>query len=309
MAVTSVTEQERRSGTDRANVRTYIRMFLVTVDDVTTTIPTVYAHADIPKLYTVWSLDTTVWAVSRSIVSHEDRLHWMVSVNYERVPAALDIGVGDEALHPTELPPRIRIGFVQRSQVVDKSYDYITVTGAAGADTDAPWRPSVAVLNSADQPFDPPLEEERSNVIITIDRNEDPGDFDPNLAIRFKDCTNSKKVTIAGMSCLAYEVKLRNVNWDVVYDDVGDPYFQTTHELEVDLHSHIRKVLDQGYYSKSGSTYTKKRDARDDPMIQQVLLDGVGGIENNPANAVFLQFGTLYPRDFAQLNLPSTETP
>ena len=96
------------------------------------------------------------------------------------------------------------------------------------------------------------------------------------------------------------------------WDDEGDPYYRVTYLIEYDIETHIREILDQGYYHKDyqgGSGELKQAvDEENKKMRRPVLLDGNIGDLADPGPH-YLKFQTKFARTWAPLDLPTTPFP
>lgn len=305
MSVDTVNEDFMgRGGHEDQKTSTYTRVFNVLMTAKTTSdVPLILAHASIPNIYDAMPGDpkSHCLSVDPKVDPSSDGLHWIVTCEYGRedlggkVPAAVD--------DPTDLPPKIGYGFVTYNEVARGAYSVSTPVDTEG-------NPSLVIENSAGMPFDPPVMEEKSNLLITIQRNEEDGLlFDHNLVLDYKDTINNAYEVIAGIIIPTYAGKMRDIRIDKAWMANGDIYWDVTYQIEVIRRNWERRVLDAGFYTKdSAGNHTEIQDENGKPLTQPVKLDGAGGKLAEGVTAVYLTFITKWYRNFGLLNLPVDAT-
>jgi hypothetical protein len=200
------------------------------------------------------------------------------------------------------MPADISFNTIGRKRVVEKAYQEDDTFGS----------PTQAVVNSAQQPFDPPIMSEDFLPLITIRRNERLTDFDPNVKLQYMNTINAVNVTIAGMHLAAYTAWMRRISPTRRWKANGDMYWDVTYEIVVDQATHYQRILDQGYFiiSSGGVPTLYELEAIKDiegvPVTAPALLDGTGARLAKGADAVYLNFLTLFPVSWKALNLPGS---
>lgn len=311
MSVTSVTASRERSASDTAQGITYYRKYLVETDSADTTEKDILAHDDIPKLYEKLDEDSSVTCKRRNPEQDRDNLlEWIVTCEY-RTRQGNEASAGEEIAKPTDEDPRITFGFTRYVIAVDKSYK---MTGDAPAENRGSQ--SIPVRNSAGDEFDPPVTEEKTNLLITIQRNEKTKEFDLKTSYDYVGTVNSKKITIAGVKFDPWTGLMRNIGMTKAWDFNGDAYYQIVYEIEGDQDTFVRKVLDQGYYATiddirkkiQGSDIVPNPDTvnPDEFVSEPQKLDLAGGLFTPTADekAKYLDFYTKWACSWSGLSLP-----
>lgn len=303
MAITSVKELfDERDSADTVDDRTYTRKFQVVVDDPFTQATAIFANSTIPSLYTEHPDDPTVVVIGRFPKPRLGRLIWDVVVKYRRKQFVnIEIGTsGSGTINPVDLPPDISYSFTQYSRAVEQAYLF----GLDPADN-----PTIAIENSSSMPFDPPLTQEESNLVINIVRNESGEDFDPLFLITFNNTINAFNITIAGIVMETFEARMRNIGSVKKWDEDGEAYWRVTYEIEVDFATHLKSLLDIGFYTEDIITgvHTAILDAEGNPITEPVKLDGAGGQLPVGGDPIYLDFNTYFALDWTNLNLPINE--
>lgn len=288
MAVTAVeelTKHTERKGRFTRETRSYRRTYRVTIDDVTDTDVTIltasHGGTTIPVLGAAHPDDGTAKAIQVSIAKCEDRLVWIVVVEYER-PAA-------DAPAADPLDDRVQI-----------IWDFIAYAEALYWDKDG-----AAILNSAHDRFDPSPMIDRHYPQVTIIRNE--ATFDPSKAEDYMDSVNSDSCTIAGLSISPRQGKVVQYGGPSALRN-GVEYYRITYRLEFnpkvwsDGQGWDRRELDQGLYKLDGGAAAEIM-VGDMPTRDVQLLDGSGGVLGEASTPVFRTFRARKERPFALLGL------
>jgi hypothetical protein len=308
MSITSVNEiTEARTGEETVEGRIYTRLFQVITDNPATREKDIFDNANIPNPLEEHPDDSTV--VCERIVPTQDggeaaRKVWKVVCSY-RTRQAIPPGAGSTYTLAVDLPPDISYTWAQYQRVVENAYQ----------DGDTQGNPTQPIQNSAGDPFDPPLVQEFSNLVININRNEKAGDFDPNVMADYEETINSVKITIAGVLIDINEGRMRKIGGTKKWDVLGQEYWNATYEIEIDRETHIRQVLDQGFFQKAGTDDRRRIMAsdigqvtgQDTPVDIAQKLDGAGFVLSDTASAgaKYLDFQTYFARDWGPLKLPA----
>ncbi len=173
-----------------------------------------------------------------------------------------------------------------------------------------------AVTNSAGQPFDPPLTQERVTLVATITYNSE--NFDPNLPIQYQGKINQAATTIGTLPVPARMAKI--IEMSAIADTFEDiSYFKVTIKVEInpkiseDSQGNViaqgwdREVLDQGILGLNDDDPPKLVElATDDgaPVTEPILLNGAGQkLVPQTLDPVYLIYFTFDLVDFTPLNL------
>lgn len=153
-----------------------------------------------------------------------------------------------------------------------------------------------AVVNSAGDRYDPPLERDRSRMVLTVSRNEPS--FDPSTAELYTDAVNTD-------SFYQYDpgqCKVAKIAGERLFDNTIGWYWQVDYEVHTHPEGWTKKTLDCGFNQVVGGV--KKAIQVDGKAAQDAqLLDG-GGLALAQGSAPFVQEYHVYKEmDFAPLQL------
>ena len=282
MGIVSVHEiNPGRSGEkDRENNRRYVRVFGVEVDDVKTTAVQVRDAADLPSFGDFLDdlngglVDNGVAVVEKTAQppTEDNPYWWTVTVVYDRQGS------------PLTQHWEVNWGFARFQKAITKD-----VNGNA-------------IVNSAGDPFDPPIEVDDDRPQLTITRYE--SSYSPTTAKTYKDAVNSDVVTIDGVTFPAYTLKITSIAAQRVAVN-GTWYWRVTYTIEYRPETWRLQILDRGYRKKVvGGTQVQMFDASSGvPHSAPKLLDGSGGDLAAGAAPVFITADVFNPVAFAGLNL------
>lgn len=162
-----------------------------------------------------------------------------------------------------------------------------------------------AVVNSAGQPFDPPLTEERRTLVATVTYNRE--NWDPTIALDFENTVNVPATTIGQVNVGERQARIMEIGSDQdTFEDIV--YHKVTIRVEMRPLVWDREVLDQGIFGLDGSG-NLVRLATDDgeEVTEPLLLNGSGEkLDPQTSTPVFLTFKTKFEKDFAVLDLEVT---
>jgi hypothetical protein len=204
----------------------------------------------LPTLGSRYSQDTAAKFLNKTAEKTGSRKVWNIKVNY--VTPSED--TPEE--NPIDDPVQIAIDPRPRTIVVDKDNS------------------GRAILTSAGDPFDPPYEDEESDVTLTLVRNETSADFDD--IEEFNGSVNSANITIAGKVIPARGGKL---TWSAAKQE-RNGYAYYTHTYKIDCKADLwdLQILDHGLYYLD-SNGVKRRVMEDGkPADNPQLLNGSGGL-------------------------------
>jgi hypothetical protein len=288
MAVTSVKVNGRARGAYEAErfKRTYSQPYLVQTDSMLTgaveVLITSGLPGGLPVMYSTFQdpsgsyVDTGAFLVKLNPSQRSDNpFLWDVEAIYE-----------SEGLRP--------------EQFVKSPFDRPTVQTATMQKFQKPAvidQNGLAYVNSAGDPFDPPIEVDDSRPVLQLKRNEPT--FDYTLPLVYKDAINADPfLGISPGSC-----KCQAINSVGPQFENGVLYWEVTYEFEIRLEGWNLQVLDRGYrYLNSGALTPILINGL--PCTTPRLLDGAGGVLSVGGTPKYRTF-TPYPSlPFAPLNLP-----
>ena len=165
-----------------------------------------------------------------------------------------------------------------------------------------------AVVNTAGDPFDQPVNVERLSPVIEVIRKEGKAMTKRGLAA--SGTINSAAITVAGQSIPARHgriyVSAQELDNNTAYD------YQSTYRIEINPDGWDMSVLSQGYncYLGTGSTQGEKitplgddADGYRQPLTTPILLDANGHRTTTPFYRTFKPYAAA---SWANLNLPSS---
>lgn len=277
-------KRENRSGSTNAQWRrSYQRCFIVDVDSPFYGPKSVIASLPVAIGQKYLILDDTGAVVERDDgsfvqtidvrVSSEDGCQWEATVTYGPFDA------NQQPQNPIDWPLKITHGFAKFENVVEEDID------------------GNAILNSAEDYFDPPVTRDDSRPVMRIARNEKT--FDPAISYQFKDAVNKNSFFGADPGT----VKCADIAADLVFNpDIGW-FYSVSYDFEYNPDGWEKRILDQGmkYLDASGNKSPVTEAGK--PASSPVLLDGDGGILPVGADPVFLTYKVYPEEDFDILNL------
>lgn len=215
-------------------------------------------------------------------------LIWKVTVDAE----SFNPDIPKPEPDPTQRPPEVSWDFGQFQRVAEKD----VVTGKA-------------IVNSAGQAFDPPIQVDDSRPLYTCERNE--ASFDPNVAFAYKDAINSDALTLGGLAVAPGQAKMQNISAHREFDN-NQFYWAVTYQIAVKDDGWTEQVLDQGRYKLGqNNKLTPCVDDQGNEVTDPVLLNGSGGQLDLPPAApgnsgapVYLPFNVYDSLPFIALALP-----
>ena len=290
MTVSAALERRdrRTSNQGSGGVRKYRRTFLVVTDTKTDGPNAILLAEDLPRRLDPYTLENESDALSlaETITPRQLRrtpFHWEVDVEYT---TDIDKDKEEESDDPLLQPDVVTFGFEAHRKI-------------AYGDPNEP----IPIVNSANQPFDPPLMIDDSRPTLTVVRNELA--FDPIQAIAFQDAINDdpfvgadiEQVKVKGITATK-EIQLGNPEvkfWRVTYVFV---FARETWKLRP-LDTGTR-VFQDPPFDFLFKPYIEKG------VVTEILLDGEGNKLATGAPPVFLEFDVYKKKTFAELGIDQT---
>jgi len=198
--------------------------------------------------------------ISSDCVS-DDGLQWKVTASFGKV---------ENQGSPLNDPPEIQWGFEQFQRIIDRDIN------------------GTAILNSADDPFQQPIEIDDSRPSLTISRNE--ANFNASLAFQYRDAVNSTGFFGTGPGM----VKVSNISSSRQFDQQIGFYWKTTYEFHFNPQGWDKIILDQGFREKIQGR-KKNILVAGVPIQEPTLLNGFGTQLAVGAQPRFKTF-RVYPR-------------
>jgi hypothetical protein len=215
--------------------------------------------------------------------------HWTIEASYSSAP--VEDGAAEE--NPLNKPAKITWRSNQYRQAIFEDID------------------GRALLNSAGDWFDPPVEVDRSRWTATVSKNVATV---PSYILDYEDAINNNSFTIAGVAVEQYTAKIQDISISELKIEKEFLYYEFSYTLEFRREKwQPYRILDQGLRRKvtktvEGQTVTNLEHIMDistppRPITSPVLLDLAGDKLANPGpnTARFRQFSVYYARSFAVL--------
>lgn len=163
-----------------------------------------------------------------------------------------------------------------------------------------------AILNSAGDYFDPPVEVDRAYWTVSVSKNV--ADV-PTFVLDYENAVNNAAITIGGVVIGQYEAKISDIEVSELKIEGDYQYFEFSYTLERRREKWIPlKVLDQGYRQIDPANSEKRIHIMDDssvkrPVASLRLLDGAGKVLSDPTpeRAKYRDFTVYYARNFSVL--------
>jgi hypothetical protein len=98
---------------------------------------------------------------------------------------------------------------------------------------------------------------------------------------------------------------MRGIRGKPAWNEDGQKYWEVEYTIEVRPDTHIRKILDVGYYTKDeDGEWTPIKDTDDNYVTEPKKMDGEGGVLADGADPVYLEYQTYYAINWTNLDLP-----
>lgn len=224
--------------------------------------------------------------------SDEDsRRLWLVECDYE-TPSGVD-----PTDDPADEAPRISFAVRQYETVAD-----------GVPDPDNPGE-LLAILNSAGDPFNPPPNKSRYNLVCTIIRNEKADTFDPANLDTYIDTLNDDSITIAGITGAAGTARMVDMSASTETRRGEYAYREVTYVIEWSRH-HLVDILSTGFFQLDAAGNHVPCEVGGSKATAPQRLDEDGHQITDPAAASYwipsvdLSRGQV---DWTPLNLPANE--
>jgi hypothetical protein len=309
MAVTSVKEvgPGRGGAIDERGQRSYQRRFCVIVNDRLDDTIVVGNATGIPRLGDpyVSARGQDNGSVVKTIAPAQDEDNpylWFVDVEYGALAMDLDVTGAGGTTHTPGLPPNgggaggtpdtitgqdptqneaeIEIDYIHYSKAIEK-----TITGQL-------------IVNTAGDPFDPPLEIDEFRMVLRCSRNETAAQM--QFALSYSNKTNN--APFAGGNTSTW--KMRPPRSRLIGFWNGVAIYRTAYEFEYRPETWALSVLSRGCREKIGTTPVLALDVYGSILPEPILLKVDGTRANTAAEVATQEFTVYNGADYTQLNLP-----
>jgi hypothetical protein len=161
-----------------------------------------------------------------------------------------------------------------------------------------------AIVNSAGDPFDPPIMIDDSRPYVTVSKNLATV---PTWVMTYQDAVNSASFVVDGITVGTGLAKMQNISVSPRQSRNGTSFRTVTFTIHLQKQGWLSKVLDAGFREVAyGGELQNIRNPGDEELpAAPVPLDGAGMAltDPSPANAVY-RYDTVYEtKDFSALPL------
>jgi len=297
MAISWVNEKFiNRPGTDSQDSPSEnTRVFQVETDTASDNSAIILADPNIPLLGSEYPIGSG-WIASHRTAAPEsaaDGYHWLVVVKYTLRTSEASVIESD---WPWNRDPNISFSFDRVHSVLENAYSKDVAYSVDAAGVFDPIgaaininNPPEPVLNSALQPFDPPIMQDRTILRISIALALKHENFDPNERLMPYVNTINKDVndiTIAGIVIPQFTAYMQDIKATKAWTETTPEraYWNLNYSIIVDPQTHLYKIQDKGWYelstasADSTNNWTPIMDTGVPPrkVTEAVLLNGNG---------------------------------
>lgn len=284
MGVLGVTETFRGQTADQDNkgIRNFVRIFQVQLASRTDSPSLALGAADVPAMYATYPDDSACTLRKKGASRMDDHPQmWKVQCEYNNQNDAASKPDDQSGQSPTDRAVKVTCTSVEKQKVLDRDYS----------------NPRKAVINSAGEKFDPPIETEDAIKVITVVRNE--ASYDLSLGFAYENRVNTD--TWNGLE--PGYVRCKSINGTDKYE-LGVRYWEVTYVFEVNPVGWDLEVLDQGYTEIVGGKVALIGSQKDGtPLSKPALLNGAGQRLAVNGTPVFLPFKRYRETTFGPLGL------
>jgi hypothetical protein len=264
--------------TNTKGQRSYTRTFKLTTSAKTERAYHVGSHASLPVIGEVHPDDAGAWCTTLQVDPSDPWKGWTVTAEYSTERELAET--------PTDDPAEITWGYEQ--------FQKPAITNYAGQ----------AILNSAGDPFDPPIMIDDSRPHVTISKNLASV---PVWIFTYQDAINSGSFTVDGITVAAGLAKMQNITITRGQSRNGTSFRTVTFSIHLQKQGWSSKQLDAGFRQiGSGGARENIRNGIDDELpAAPVPLDGAGVAldDPDPATAVYRTDVVYEAKDFSALPL------
>jgi hypothetical protein len=265
-------ENPRTTKIGTGGIVTSERVHLFSTDTPGDNESTIYAHGNCPKFGSVHPDTATMWCVDVEIINHAPYSGWRVTASYSSEREQAEDPLDDPAI----------VG----------PWDSDSYQEVAEVDTN-----DELILNSAGDPFDPPLMKDFSRRNVTVRKNVAAV---PSWFLDYEDAVNSDVFTVGGLSIQVGKAKCKKTGVSEKKTRNGIDYYEVTTLIHFSKKGWKRRVLDVGFRQLSDDGLSRVKitvmsDA-DPPEAENVSapvpLDGAGRVlaDPTPATATYLEY-------------------
>lgn len=276
MTITYLGENHAPATNDRGS-RTYTRTFRLTTSAKTETAYDVGSHASLPVIGEVHPDDSNAFCTTLTPDPTDPWRGWTVTAQYSDARTLAEDPTDDSAI--------ITWGSeqFQKPVVFDRNGNF--------------------VVNSAGDPFDPPLMVDDSRRVVTVQKNLA---VVPTWILDYQDAVNSDSFTVDGYLVGAGLAKMQSVTVGERQRRNGTVFRTVTFTIHLQRDGWMLNALDAGFRENVYGALANIRNSDDGELpAAPVPLDGSGQALANPSftTCVFLPFEVYATRAFSSLPL------
>ncbi len=239
----------------------------------------------------------------------QDQCTWLVTVTYRTIQGGTG---GAENTQPWELKAVVNFDFQSEESIFDRAYS-VGEPIAAALPVVLRDNPKIGVVNSAEMPFDPPINLPRSLLVISISLAIKGDEFDSTELETYQDTINSDQVTIGGIPIPPLSGYMRN-GARTAFTGENIAFFEVNYKIVIRPETWVKFILDQGFYTATfpGGQPTLHKpilDTRGERIDDPALLDGTGLQLNSTLPGVFFEYHGLWEEAWLPLDLPTEAVP
>jgi len=259
--------------------------YRVTTDDKTITRYDIMTSGLLPVKYQQHPQNPLMTVRDVTLDQDEAPTVWTATVSYSSAPYDKDDEEDEDFDSPLDKPARIRWTTTQFTKPVFRDLN------------------EEAIVNSAGDYFDPPIEVDASRFSLVVEKNVASV---PTWVLTYPNTINDASFDVQGLTIPARTAKMSELAISEVQKEQDVEFYTITFRLELanaDEEDWVVRVLDQGLH-EIDSEDTKTPILIDGEAAKQpVLLNGDGSAISNPEpiDAVFLDFYVYREKDFSAL--------
>lgn len=297
MAYAGITEvhEGRQAGADRMFSRRYTRVFLVWTTSATDGPYFVGSHPSLPTLYSSHPEDPYAFctAINGPVQDQGDPTLWRITYEYSY---AMDGSASPATGNPAIDSQQKGASPASRSAVPTarpRDYNIVQNTYMEASEFDAYGDD---ILNSAGDPFLPPIELPKVEIIVTVGLNDVSA---PSLAwLGAQNKTNANTITVGPYTGTAGKWKLNKLSAVPVYEN-NLAYWRWTMEWAYRADGWEKMIVDKGMREKTAAGERQPVDMGSGlSPSQPILLNGAGRKLPTGTRPYHLSFVVFRPYTF-----------
>lgn len=321
MSVLSINERiDTGGGSESKDRRAHTRLFIIECSASTDNTSTIFNARSIgpdilPRANDSFPGDNAAKCTNVSIKRLSEKL-WEATCSYEYSGDTITTESTEDEIDPWNLPPfNISVTSYGVNEAASKAYDT----------DDAQDNPTINILNSAGDQFNPPLSTVKRVAVIKFSYNLKT--FSLNWPLEYIDTVNKESVCVLGVSIPAQTAMMQNLEGQRLSvknsDGDVDYYWQINVEIAVSKTGFDHEVLNAGFHCIDGEGIYEIGICRDGgtddgkmvpitsdyknnknvlPVTEPQLLNDDGELSTDGAH--YLTFVLNYPKSWNSLCLP-----